>query len=125
MLRLMSLTKLEHSRLPLVQRAMSSCLSERSFGLQHDTLEIASPVESAGRKFERYRTEQPVSAHSTRLNKATGKFTPLGVCICSDPDEAGAFIDQRPPSVPDHAALAFETQFASGGRHSTHPPHAS
>src|SRR5262249_62424640 len=115
MLRLMSLTKLEHSRLPLVQRAMSSCLSERSFGLQHDTLEIASPVESAGRKFERYRTEQPVSAHSTRLNKATGKFTPLGVCICSDPDEAGAILDLVPVPTRVGDPVRFDTAVHSHG----------
>src|SRR5262245_2498989 len=119
MLRLMSLTKLEHSRLPLVQRAMSSCLSERSFGLQHDTLEIASPVESAGRKFERYRTEQPVSAHSTRLNKATGKFTPLGVCICSDPDEAGAFHDRVPLPIRIDAPISLNAQFDPDGARST------
>src|SRR5262249_41715530 len=64
--------------------------------VQHKTLEIASPVKSAGRKFKRYWTEQPFSPQSPRLNKATGKFTPLGVCVCSDPDEAGAFHDRVP-----------------------------
>lgn len=86
--------------------------------VSHDVLEILSPPESSGTKFQRYWTEQAVGPDSARLNKATGRITPLGVCICSDPSKAGALHDRVPLPISINAPISLNAQFDPDGARS-------
>ena len=87
--------------------------------VRHDTLQIANPIDSAGIQFERYWTDSPVETHSKRLHKATGKYTPLGICICSDLDRAGAFYDRIPLPIKIEGPISLNAQFDPDGARST------
>jgi hypothetical protein len=86
--------------------------------VRHDTLEITSPIESKGITFERYWTEQPVRRNLARLNKATGKFTTLGICVCSDQSRAGALHDRIPLPITIDAPIRLNAQFDPDGARS-------
>ena len=87
--------------------------------VRHDTLKIANPIDSAGIQFERYWTDSPVETHSKRLHKATGKYTPLGICICSDLDRAGNFYDRIPLPIKIEGPISLNAQFDPDGARST------
>ena len=98
--------------------------AELNFGtelrlVRHDTLKIANPNDSVGIQFERYWTDKPVGAHSKRLHKATGKLTPLGICVCSAPGRAGAFYDRVPLPIKIEAPISLNAQFDPDGARST------
>lgn len=90
----------------------------------HDELEVTSPAESSGTTFQRYWTEQTVGLGSARLNKATGKVTPLGVCICSEPRQPGALHDRVPLPISIDAPISLNPQFDPDGARSAILPTA-
>ncbi len=87
--------------------------------VRHDTLEVTSPLEAAGIKLLRYWTEQPVNRGSARLNKATGKFTPLGICIWSNVGQMGGLHDRVPLPIRVDAPISLNAQFDPDGARST------
>ena len=86
--------------------------------VRHDTLKIASPDDLAGITFERYWTDQPVRPHLKRLNKETGNSTPLGICVCSDPGQTGAFYDRVPLPIKIDGPISLNAQFDPDGARS-------
>ena len=87
--------------------------------VRHNTLKIESPDDLSGIKFERYWTTQPVPSNLKRQNKATGNDTPLGICVCSDPDQVGALYDRVPLPIEIDGPISLNAQFDPDGARSS------
>lgn len=83
--------------------------------VRHDQPTIVAPPERAGLGFDRYWTDQPVTASEARMHKATGKLTPLGICVCADPEHGGSFYDRIPLPIGITAPISFNAQFDPDG----------
>ena len=94
-------------------------VGEKLRDIKHDTIRIELPIDSSDIRFERYWMEQPVPPQSVRRNKKTGKFTPLGICVCSDQNRTGRFYDRIPLPIKIHAPVSLNAQFDPDGARST------
>lgn len=79
--------------------------------IRHDRLTIREPQERAGLRFDRYWSEKLVAEGETRLNKATGGLTPLGLCISVDAEHRGSVHDRIPLPIGIAAPISINAQF--------------
>jgi hypothetical protein len=100
-------------------RDVEAVLNAVTCSVRHNGLVIEEPTELAGLKFDRYWTELPVTAGEARRNKATGKTTPLGICVSADLRRGGALHDRIPLPIEIASPISLNSQFDPDGARST------
>jgi len=100
-------------------RDVEAVVNAVTCSVRHNGLIIQEPKELAGLKFDRYWTELPVTVGEARRNKATGKTTPLGVCVSADLHLDGALHDRIPLPIEIASPISLNAQFDPDGARST------
>jgi hypothetical protein len=87
--------------------------------VEYVALRVLAPAEAVGARYERYWTDLPVQEGQTRLNKATGDTTPLGVCVAADSASRTALYDRVPLPIKLGFPISLNAQFDPDSGRST------
>lgn len=86
-------------------------LGEEEVEVESSTIAVVAPPAESSRSFVRYWTRQPVPEGQERIDKTTGKITPLGLCIEQGGEVHGHLFDRVRMPVEVRFPVNLNAQF--------------